>query len=108
MRSRTVTRDLFETAHLPTALQEDEKLCHFHLGPYFVLLLRDAYFKYKILRDFYRKTHAYNELVCLSKLVQNQRRMTRNSQLILGGCCLVLPYTLGTRRGSGVNPSATR
>ncbi len=33
-----------ETAHSPGALQEDSKLCHLHLGPYIVLLLRDTNF----------------------------------------------------------------
>lgn len=35
----------------PAAGQEDEKLCHLHLGPYFVLLLRGTNFKYQVLRD---------------------------------------------------------
>ena len=34
--------------------------------------------------------------------------MTRNSQSVLGGCCLGLPYTLDTRWGSGATPSVTQ
>jgi len=60
VRSRPVTEGRFETAHSPAAWQEDEKLCHLHLGPYFVLVLRGTNFKYQILRDLHdtRYTHS--------------------------------------------------
>jgi hypothetical protein len=47
-----------ETAHSPTALQENKKFCQFHLDPPFVLLLRGTNVEHQIPRNLYDKTHA--------------------------------------------------
>jgi len=53
------------------ALQEDEKLCHLHLCPYFVLFLRDTNFECQILRNLYNKTHKHTQIesACLPKIM---------------------------------------
>jgi hypothetical protein len=40
----------------PTALQTNDELCHFHLDPSFVLLLRGTNFEHQIPRDLYDNT----------------------------------------------------
>ncbi|SRR6266478_2049769 len=42
-----------EAAHSPTALQDNEKLFHFHIDPPFVLLLRGTNVEYQIARNLY-------------------------------------------------------
>jgi hypothetical protein len=42
----------------PAALQENEKLCHFHLDPRFVLLLRGANVEHQIPRNLYDNTRS--------------------------------------------------
>jgi hypothetical protein len=63
LRSRHNYIDYY--SHSPTALQLNDKLCHFHPDPRFVLLLRGTNIEHQIPRDLYDNKH-------VSLPVQNQ------------------------------------
>lgn len=58
MRSRRHGNSIKNCAYSPTALQENEKLCHFHLDPRVVLLLRGANVEHQIPRNLYDNTQS--------------------------------------------------
>jgi hypothetical protein len=43
----------FERRRSPGTLQADEEVCHLHLDPRFVLLLRDANVEHQLPRNLY-------------------------------------------------------